>query len=29
MEYNAQKSWGFMASCEGFAKGVEEMKSRE
>lgn len=25
MEYNAQKSWGFMASCEGFAKGVEEM----
>ena len=29
MEYNAQKSWGFMASCEGFAKGVEEMKARE
>jgi nicotinamidase-related amidase len=26
MEYNAQKSWGFMASCEGFAKGVGEMK---
>lgn len=25
MEYNAQKSWGFVASCEGFAKGVEEM----
>ena len=28
MEYNAQKSWGFMASCEGFAKGVEEMVSK-
>jgi nicotinamidase-related amidase len=28
MEYNAQKSWGFMSSCEGFAKGVEEMISK-
>ena len=25
MEYNAQKSWGFVADCEGFAKGVEQM----
>ena len=25
MEYNAQKSWGFVASCEAFAKGVEEI----
>jgi nicotinamidase-related amidase len=25
VEYNAQKSWGFVASCEGFARGVEEM----
>lgn len=29
MEYNAQKSWGFVASCEGVSKGVEEMKERE
>jgi nicotinamidase-related amidase len=28
MEYNAQKNWGFMASCEGFAKGVDEMASK-
>lgn len=29
MEYNAQKSWGFVASCEGFANGVEEMESKK
>jgi nicotinamidase-related amidase len=28
MEYNAQKSWGFMASCEEFAKGVDEMEGK-
>lgn len=29
MEYNAQKSWGFVASCEGYAKGVDEMASKQ
>jgi nicotinamidase-related amidase len=29
MEYNAQKSWGFMTSCEEFAKGVEDMVGKE
>jgi hypothetical protein len=27
IEFNAAKSWGFVATCEDLAKGVDEMAS--
>lgn len=29
IELNARKSWGFLATCEGLAKGVEEMDQKK
>ena len=29
IEYNAARTWGFLTSCEEFAKGVYEMSSKE